>query len=143
MPQLITPLDVLTSSGKYPSREQSDECVTGVRINAADLAERVSKLLGALGITSAKVSSGFRTKAANAAANGAKLSAHQTGQAVDLEDNDGTLGAAITSNIALLDTYDLYLENPYYTVKTVNGVAYRWVHLQSRRTPSGRRVFVP
>lgn len=135
MPQLITPLDVLTSSGRYPDRMDSPECVTGVRIRAADTAERVSKLLGHLGVTSAKVSSGFRTKAANSSANGAPLSAHQTGEAVDLADKDGSLARGITTHNALLRLYDLYLEDTSATPG--------WVHLQTRPTKSGKRVFLP
>lgn len=135
MPQILAPWDILTSSEKHPDREKSPECVPGVRINAADLAERVSKLLGALNVTKCAVSSGFRTPGANKAANGAKQSAHMTGQAVDLEDKDGSLGRALTANPGLLDQFDLYIENPYYTAG--------WVHLQSRPTLSGRRIFTP
>lgn len=135
MPQLITPLDVLTSSGKYPERIESPECVTGVRIHAADLAERVSKLLGCLGITTASVSSGFRTQAANLDANGAKLSAHLTGEAVDLEDIGNTLCATINRDPSVLDTFDLFMENSFYTKG--------WCHIQIRPTKSGRRIFTP
>ncbi len=134
MPQTISPLDILTSSGKYKEREQHEECTSPVRINAADLAERVSKLLDELGFR-ASVSSGFRTAAANSAANGAKRSAHQTGEAVDLVDPQGKLAQAILADTSILEKYDLYMENPQYT----NG----WVHLQSRRTKSGNRIFIP
>ncbi len=134
MPQTITPWDVLTSGEKYPEREKSDECTTLVRQNAADLADRVSRLLDALG-RKAAISSGFRTLSANRSVGGAQVSAHCTGEAVDLADTDGGLGRTILARIDLLDAYDLYLENPAYT----RG----WVHLQSRKTASGRRVFVP
>ena len=134
MPQTISPWDILTSSGKYPEREQSDECTTQVRTNAADLAERVSKLLDDLGRT-AVVTSGFRTIQANKYAKGAVQSAHCEGKAIDLEDNDGGLGRSILNHVGLLASCDLYMEHPLYT----NG----WVHLQSRATKSGRRVFVP
>jgi hypothetical protein len=134
--QLIAPIDILTSSGKYPDREASPECVAGVRINASDLAERVSKLLGSMGLPAPKISSGFRTKAANMAlTNSAKDSAHMHGQAVDLEDPAGFLGRAILSRPDLLELFDLYLENPHFT--------HAWVHLQSRKTASGNRVFNP
>lgn len=133
--QVLTPWDILTSSGTHTDREKSDECTSEVRINTADLAERVSKLLDHLGIYKSKVSSGFRTRAANAAAGGAKTSCHLTGQAVDLEDPKGALAAAITADPGLLVTYDLYCENPYYTKG--------WVHLSTRGPPSGRRIFTP
>lgn len=134
MPQTISPLAILTSDGRYPEREQSDECSSAVRANAADLAERVSRLLDFLGVKAA-ISSGFRTREANAKAGGSKNSAHLTGQAVDLYDPKGTLTAAITRDPGLLDTFDLYVENPYYTKG--------WLHVQSRPTASGRRIFTP
>jgi hypothetical protein len=81
------------------------------------------------------VSSGFRTSDANRVAGGKANSAHLTGQAVDLEDSTGTLAAAITSDVGVLATYDLYMEHPDYTKG--------WVHLSTRGPLSGRRVFVP
>jgi hypothetical protein len=134
MPQTITPLDILTSGGQHNEREKDPECTTSTRINAADLAERVSKLLDCLGRT-ASVSSGFRTVAANKAMGGSTLSAHCEGKAVDLHDPQGSLAAAITADPSLLATYDLYAENPYYTKG--------WVHLSTRPTASGRRIFTP
>jgi hypothetical protein len=134
VPQTLTPWAVLTSDDKYPEREKSDECDSEVRAAAADLAERVSKLLDELG-KSARVSSGFRTQSANKAVGGAKTSNHLTGKAVDLEDTDGSLGRDILKRIDLLATHDLYMENPQYT--------HGWVHLQTEPTKSGRRVFVP
>lgn len=134
MPQTVTPLAVLTSDSKHPEREKSDECTTAVRIAAADLAERVSKLVDKLGITP-RITSGFRTSAANKAAGGSRNSAHCEGKAVDLADPQGTLAAAITSDISILATCDLYMEHPDYTKG--------WVHLDSRGPLSRRRVFVP
>ena len=134
MPQSIAPLDILTSGNKHPEREQSDECTTEVRVNAADLAERVSKLLDHLGRT-ASISSGFRTTSANKAAGGSKKSAHRTGQAVDLEDPGNTLDDTISRDPSLLDTYDLYREDPTSTPG--------WVHLTTRPPPSGHRTFLP
>lgn len=134
MPQTISPLDILTSGGKYPEREKSDECTSEVRANAADLAERVSRLLDHLGVEPA-ISSGFRTTTANRKAGGSRLSAHCEGRAVDLEDSKGELSARLVADPDLLVRFDLYLENPFYT-KT-------WTHLQSRPTLSGRRIFTP
>lgn len=134
MPQTLSPLDVLNSSGKYPEREQSDECTSQVRANAADLAERVSKLLDAL-YTTATVSSGFRTQAANKSAKGATKSAHMTGEACDLSDPKKHLAGLLLANLELLDKYDLYMEDLAHTVG--------WVHLQTRKTKSGKRVFIP
>lgn len=134
MPQTISPMDVLTSHGKYPGREKSDECSSEVRIKAADLAERVSRLVDHLGIKPI-ISSGFRTTEANRKAGGSRSSAHLSGEAVDLEDKDGSLDAAIDADPSVLDTYDLYREHPHYTPG--------WCHLSTRKTLSGRRTFVP
>jgi hypothetical protein len=111
---------------------KSDECNVSVRINAADLAERVSKLITRLGVN-ASVSSGYRTQKANSGANGATRSAHMTGEAVDLVDKDGSLARMITER--LLEEFNLYMENPQFTKG--------WVHLQIRKTRSGKRVFNP
>lgn len=134
MPQTISPWDVLTSGNKHPEREQSDECTTDVRVAATDLAERVSRLLDHLGVKP-PISSGFRTIEANRKAGGSGSSAHLTGQAVDLDDQRGSLCHVLTSDPGLLVTYGLYMENPFYT-KT-------WCHLQSRQIASGRRIFTP
>ena len=127
-------MDVLTSHGKHPDREKSDECTTDVRVKAADLAERVSNLVDALGVLP-RISSGFRTQDANRKAGGSKASAHCLGQAVDIEDKDGKIAALINARPDLLATYDLYMENTNYTKG--------WLHFQTRPTLSGRRIFVP
>lgn len=134
MSQTITPWEILTSDEQFLDREKSDECTPTVRANAADLAERCSKLFDAIGHIPA-VSSGFRTSSANAKAGGASRSAHCTGEACDFRDPDGYLGRAILGRLDLLEQFDLYLENPHYTPT--------WVHLQSRKTASGKRVFNP
>ncbi len=132
MPQTISLWDILTSSELSLDREKSDECTSEVRIAASDLAKRVSKLLDELGV-SARVSSGFRTKAANTAARGSRASNHLTGKACDLEDPNGFLDVMITD--ALLARFDLYREHPLHTAG--------WVHLQTVRPHSGNRTFLP
>ncbi len=127
-------MDILNSGGKHPERELSDECTSEVRINAADLAERVSRLLDFLS-RSAVVSSGFRTRTSNKEVGGAPSSAHLTGQAVDLEDKTGSLKRAILHDAGLLGRFDLYMEHPDSTPT--------WCHLQSRKTASGSRIFRP
>lgn len=124
--------DYLHSSGKYPDRQGNAEVV----INATQLLSRVNALLAKLGRT-AKVSSGYRTwtshcatydaiNAKRTAEGKSKLyvptgSGHLNGKAVDLEDADGTLDAAITDE--LLAEFDLYREDP---AKTSN-----WTHLDT------------
>jgi uncharacterized protein YcbK (DUF882 family) len=125
---MITLKDFLMNRDKeFPlSNEQA--------LNAADLLARVNYLLAKLGIKTV-VTSGYRPGSYNAKAGGAQKSAHLTCQAVDLRDSSGVIASVLKNNIKLLEECDLYLENPD---KTLN-----WIHLQSRRTSSGNRVFNP
>lgn len=127
---MLTLDDLLISSGRYPDRKSSPECTYEVILNAGVLLARVNALLSHLGVT-ASVTSGFRTKAANAAAGGAPHSAHLLGKAVDLFDPLGGLDKCITDE--LLAQFDLYREDPARTKG--------WVHLQTRPTASGNRTF--
>jgi len=81
------------------------------------------------------VTSGWRPPAYNEEIGGAKNSAHITCQAIDIKDLDGSLKAWLKENTAWLVTLDLYMEKGKYTPT--------WVHLQTRPTKSGRRVFIP
>lgn len=81
------------------------------------------------------VNSGYRNPEHNAAIGGAKGSAHMTCQAVDFRDGDGKLKEFIAADPAILERCDLYMEAPEATPQ--------WVHLQSRPTKSGNRVFKP
>lgn len=132
MSQAIAPLDVLTSDDQFPEREKSDECNSSVRVKAADLAERCSKLFDHLGVVPA-ISSGFRTSAVNAKVGGSCHSAHLSGEACDFHDENGSLGRAITT--ALLEQFNLYMESTQHTPG--------WVHLTTRAPGSGNRVFRP
>lgn len=134
MEKPVTLMDILTSSGKYPEREQSPECTGFVLVAAHTLSERVSALLWDLGM-GAKVSSGFRTSATNGAAGGAKKSAHMSGEAVDLEDPQGTIANAIMAAPTLLEKHGLYMESPQHTKG--------WIHLTTRAPKSGNRIFIP
>lgn len=134
MPQTITPIDILTSGGKHPDREQSPECTTAVRMHAAALAEAVSGLVDELGFIPV-INSGFRTQAANKAIGGAAHSSHCTGEAVDLADSKGALAKTLLDAPGCLERHDLYMEDPGHTPG--------WVHLQTRPTASGKRVFKP
>lgn len=134
MPQTISPHDILTTEGRYEDRIDSEECTTSVRANAADLAERVSKLCDLLGVKP-RITSGFRTIEANRKAGGARSSNHLKGMAVDLADSDGSIANHILADPSLLITCDLYLENPKYTKG--------WIHVQLVPPKSGLRVFTP
>lgn len=134
---MLTPDDVLTSSGKYPDRAKSAECTQETKDNVAKLIVAVNSLLEDLGITEVKVSSGFRTASANAALpNSAKKSNHCLGRAVDLEDKDGALKALVLAKPDLLHKHQLWMESKESTPT--------WMHLDNaNRIDRPLRVFKP
>ena len=81
------------------------------------------------------VTSGYRPGKYNSTAGGAKKSAHKECQACDFRDKDGKLAEFILEHPGILEVCDLYMENP---AKTPG-----WVHLQTRKTGSGNRIFWP
>ena len=81
------------------------------------------------------VSSGYRPASLNAAAGGRPGSAHMTCEAIDIADANGELKKWLVANPSTLEDLDLYQEDP--TVTTT------WVHLQTRKTASGKRIFLP
>jgi hypothetical protein len=121
---------------QYPRDYTSD-----IEKNAKTLIQRVNTFLEELGVDKAEVSSGWRPPSINASTKGAsKKSSHMTGEAVDLKDDkDQTLAKLILQNKDLLVKHDLYLEDPSSTI----GQYTNWVHLQTRKTASGNRIFKP
>ena len=147
---MLTVEDVLTSSGKYPEREKY--ATQSIRINVQALIEKVNKLLtsyqnGHPVPYPIALSSGFRPPLVNAATPGASSTSwHMTGNAVDIEDPEGTLGLFCAMDLVLLEHFGLYLEDPHWTRKGKQkdgSWKSRWVHLQSKAPPSGKRVFRP
>jgi len=113
----------------------ADELTEDIVENAKVLIAVINDLLEYEFRGERKVSSGWRPLGVNEKAGGAKRSAHLTGEAIDLMDKDGELADLLMARRDLLDTYDLYMENPHFTKG--------WVHLQTRPTRSGVRVFNP
>lgn len=110
---------------KYPiTKEQED--------NAKELLRRVGLLFQEIGVNP-DLTSGYRPAGINAKIGGAKRSAHMTCEAGDWENIDNKVSDLIS--ISLLKKYDLYMEDPRYTKG--------WLHLQSRPTKSGNRIFIP
>lgn len=137
MNDIISLEDHLSSSGKYPDRMSDPECTDEVKNNAKKLLVQVNQLLNDLGITNCKVSSGFRTQAANAAIpTAAKKSLHMIGLAIDIEDKDGSLDKLIENNDDLLKKYGLWQELP---AKTIG-----WIHLDIKdRGKRDKNQFIP
>lgn len=81
------------------------------------------------------VTSGYRPGIYNEKAKGAKDSPHLSCAACDFHDPDGHLDFFCKSNLGLLESCGLWLENPNNTPG--------WCHLQIRPIASGNRVFNP
>lgn len=130
---MITVDDILTSSGRHADR--IEWVSPKVASNAKDLAARVNKLMLLAGVKRT-ITSGFRDVDSNKKLkNASPYSRHLTGQAADIEDAGGTLGAWALQHEAELAQCGLYVEHPMAT-KT-------WVHVQVTAPPSGKRIFKP
>ena len=110
------------------------ELTEDIKTNAAIICEKANQLMAAFG-EDRGLRSGWRPAAVNHAAGGAMRSRHMTGQAIDVEDDDGRLDAFCEQNIGLLEQLELWLEDGAATPT--------WCHLQCVATRSGRRFFIP
>lgn len=119
--------------------EVKDPIGEDLEINVAKLLYRVDALLQAaekdLGSRTWVCNSGYRPPAYNAAIKGAPNSAHITCEAIDIGDRDRSLMKWIMSNQTYLEIARLYMEDPQVTTS--------WIHLQTRPTKSGLRIFKP
>ena len=134
---MITLTDYITASGKYPERLKSSELTNEVKANAADLLDSINKLLDEVGVTSRRVSSGFRPSGVNAGIKGAaKRSLHMTGKAIDLSDPDGQIAKKVAARPDLMRKYGVFLESPAHTKG--------WCHLdKGSRSDRPNRQFIP
>lgn len=130
--QYITAENILDSDGRYKARAKAaDETV---RHQAFVLAARLHELFIVFRREKRpRITSGYRTPAANKAAGGAAKSAHIEGRACDFSDHDGEFAKWCLKNLYLLEENNLWMEDPEYTKG--------WVHLQSREAK--KRVFKP
>lgn len=86
------------------------------------------------------VTSGWRPRSINAAAGGAKNSAHLRGLAVDILDPDGVLYQLCTKYPELMKKFGVWIENYAYTNKK-NG---RWLHIDTVKRPErDLHIFIP
>jgi len=143
----LTLTDYFTGPGRVRRDSVYAASLTGeIKAAARHLTTAVNSILAHLladGIalqihpgTGTLLSSGWRPPAVNAKTKGAaKMSAHMTGEALDLYDPTWKIAEWCHSHLAVLEALGLYLEHPSATVG--------WCHLQTRPPKSGRRVFYP
>jgi hypothetical protein len=122
---------MITLSEYLMGRDKDYPLDTRQALNAADLLSRVNYLFGRLNLH-APVSSGYRPSAINEAVNGAKMSTHTMCAGIDLLDQYGKIGILLSKRTDLLKECGLWIENPDYTKKLVNGVLVNWVHLDTK-----------
>jgi len=133
---VLTIVDIITASGRYPERLKSLDLTDDVIRNIHKLLAAVNAILKDLGM-SRKVTSGFRPLAVNEEIpSAAKKSAHTEGLAADIEDVDGQLKGKILSKPYLLSQYGLWMEDSASTPT--------WCHLDLKDRPERLiRVFKP
>jgi zinc D-Ala-D-Ala carboxypeptidase len=114
--------------GRATLSELPEELQKNVQI----LLERVNKFRQIYGKPMI-VNSGYRRPEDNAAANGSPTSPHMLCMACDFKDNDGALKQYVKDNPSVLETCDLYQEDPASTPT--------WIHLDIRKRDN--RIFKP
>lgn len=125
---------IVTMSELLMNRVKFEDLPADIQANGKDLLDKLNMFRKEYG-QPMYVSSGYRSPDNNAAANGAKLSAHLSLQACDFKDVDGKLKEFVAKDPEILVRCGLYMEDPSKTIS--------WIHLQSRPTKSGKRIFMP
>ena len=134
---MITLDDYWSSCGKYPLRVKYAPPDAETIVNAKKFVECCNALLVAF-THSRQLTSGYRPESVNKKIPGAaKTSTHITGEGGDFEDANHHFGSWCLTQIELLKTLGLFMEDPPST--WANG----HIHLQTRPTKSGNIVFLP
>jgi hypothetical protein len=128
----MSPIYLITRREVLMNRDAEFPLTPEMERNLEILLERLNKFRWKYGMPM-KRTSGYRPGRYNVVAGGAPNSAHLTCEACDFADADRSLTKFILSNPLILEECDLYMEEPLSTPS--------WVHLQTRRPPSGRRIF--
>ena len=124
-------------------RREQYLCDASIELNVVTLLTRVNALIeayqAATGNTfNGRINSGWRPPEINACTpNAAAKSKHMTGQAIDLNDDDGDIDEWLMTEQGQKIMADVHLwhEHPSATKG--------WAHLQSVAPNSGRRTFYP
>lgn len=116
--------------------DYQDDWTSEIESNSQNTIRRANQLLIAFGDEFRKVNSGWRPPSVNAATPGAaKFSRHMTGEAIDIQDDEGDLDEWCLSHPGVLEALGLWQEHPASTKG--------WCHLQTVAPKSGNRVFYP
>lgn len=111
-----------------------DELTDDILANAQIICDRANQLLDAFGVDRA-IRSGWRPAAVNSVVGGATHSRHMTGQAIDVDDRDGSLDEWCKTHVSTLEDIGLWLE--------IDTATPTWTHLQCVPPRSGNRFFQP
>lgn len=116
-------------------KEYPAEYTKQISSNLDVLCEKMNVIRSAYG-SPMTVSSGWRPPTLNAATkNAAKTSKHLFGLACDIEDLDNVLWNWCISNLDILQSLGLYLEDRRWTPS--------WVHFQCGPPSSLKRIYIP
>ena len=136
---------MITVKELFGTKIDSPDATEERQMNAADLLEKVGKLLAYLeyeppicpntgtqisGSKNGDGDGGFRLQSSRT---GAAHSSHKEGQAVDIYDPRNRLDGMLSNN--MLSMFELYREHPSSTPG--------WCHLTTRAPRSGNRTFYP
>lgn len=139
---MITRKDYFTGpDGEQRDVKYADQLTPNIEENAEVMIERANLILSQYRAATGddqprKVNSGWRPPQVNAATAGAsRTSRHMTGEAIDLDDDDGTLDAWLMTKegTSALMNIGLWHEQPRDSIG--------WAHLQSVSPRSGNRHF--
>lgn len=119
----------MTNKEFFSVKETSCRCGCGLDAKPL-LKEKINKIRELYG-KPISLTCAARCPTHNAVVKGAKNSAHISGEAADMVRTEELL-KLIQSNLV---TLDLYMEDP--------SVTHTWIHIQTRKTASGIRVFKP
>jgi hypothetical protein len=117
-----------------------EEFTEQIQCNGVATVSVINKLLERAsfdGVNHSGVASGWRPASVNhATSNSAAHSKHIDALACDIRDDSGrTLSRWCLRNLAVLEEFDLYMEDPQWTPT--------WVHLSPIPPKSGHRVYIP